>query len=369
MDARLCADRDVLDARYRADPRRAAARLAELQLQGMRPDRRIRIGGAVQPALLAGAKPVGHFHRRRAVRCPRARPLCRGALPRADIHGEVRAAAERGRLPRLCANQEGCRRGALVLSEDGANPDARRRALLLRTRRGRRADDRNAVRDEVAGNGALYPAHLARADPDDGADSLRPGHQCARQTVDFDVHRDERRDSLSGVIPRRRRMGADRHGVGVADRGPPAPYRHRAAVGAADRHIAVGCRARDAAGTRARTGDGDRGRLCGSGARIARPRRAGAARAARRPWRGAIRRAPVAARTRGARRGDPSGASSPAARRRRADSGRDIVAHRRGFGLDLVDAIFDEIADRHEAHHLAAMDDGQVTDALLRHLR
>src|SRR3546814_8258975 len=108
------------------------------------------------------------FSRRRHTRCALVTGCQTCALPIADLHGEVRAAAERGLLPRLCANQDRCRRGALVLPEDGANPDARRRALLLRARGGRRADGRDVVRREVARDGPLYPALLARADPDDG---------------------------------------------------------------------------------------------------------------------------------------------------------------------------------------------------------
>src|SRR3546814_9955319 len=102
----------------------------------------------------------------------------------------------------------------------------------------------DVVRREVARDGPLYPALLARADPDDGADSLRPGHQRARQAVDFDVLRDERRDSLSGVVPHRSAMGAGRHGLGMAGLRPAAPHRYGAPVGAADRHILMGCRPR-----------------------------------------------------------------------------------------------------------------------------
>src|SRR3546814_6731164 len=83
-------------------------------------------------------------------------------------------------------------------------------------------------------------------------------------------------------------MGAGLHGLGMAGLRPAAPHRYGAPVGAADPHILMGCRPRDAAWARARAGDGDRRRLCGSGARIARSRRAGAACAARRLGRSII---------------------------------------------------------------------------------
>src|SRR3546814_6244005 len=37
-------------------------------------------------------------------------------------------------------------------------------------------------------------------------------------------------------------------------------------------------------------------------------------------------------------------------------SRRNIITHRGGFGLDLVDAIFDEVADRHEPDHPPVVD-------------
>src|SRR3546814_11830885 len=53
-------------------------------------------------------------------------------------------------------------------------------------------------------------------------------------------------------------------------------------------------------------------------------------------WRAASGRAAGLSRRTGGRSGEKQ-------------SRRDIVAHRRGFGLDLVDAIFDEITDRPKA--------------------
>src|SRR3546814_11731242 len=70
-------------------------------------------------SLLAGADPIRRLHRRPPIRAARARPLCRGAVPRADLHGEVRAGAERGSLSRLFATQGRTRRDAPELPEDG----------------------------------------------------------------------------------------------------------------------------------------------------------------------------------------------------------------------------------------------------------
>src|SRR3546814_17610265 len=69
-------------------------------------------------------------------------------------------------------------------------------------------------------------------------------------------------------------------------------------------------------------------------------------------WRAASGRAAGLSRRTGGRSGEKQ-------------SRRDIVEHRRGFGLDLVDAIFDEIADRHKADQ-DRKSDGQGKRGLVR---
>src|SRR3546814_12194378 len=96
---------------------------------------------------------VRRVHRRAAVRTARARPLCRGAVPRTDLHGDIRPAAERSRLSRLFADQERSGRDALEIPENGAAADADRGALLFRAPGDRGADGRNPVWRPGAGNG------------------------------------------------------------------------------------------------------------------------------------------------------------------------------------------------------------------------
>lgn len=45
----------------------------------------------------------------------------------------------------------------------------------------------------------------------------------------------------------------------------------------------------------------------------------------------------------------------------------DVAAHRFGLGLDHVDAMLDQIADRYEADHPLAIDHGQMADPAPRH--